>query len=236
MLLKQDDNGRREKVPVQPMKPMHTITELARDQGSSELDVRADLALVKRCIAGEVAGWEEMYEKCHPPLCRFIRSALGAKQSDPNLVDELAAQVWYALVKNDGELLMQYTPKRQVRLITFIRAVAKDLIGRHFRSEVRRRKRELVAATNGTSDTSSQMAVEARISEFMGTLTPREREFANEHLLIDGNDSFVGGSKVLFSQANVWQLTHRIHVKLVRYLGLAANSAASDDESCKSGG
>lgn len=84
----------------------------------------ADLHLVDRCLNGEVAAWEELYAQCHEPLCTAIRSKLRQGITDPNLVDEMAARVWYAVVKNDGELLSRYDPERGGRVITFLRAIA----------------------------------------------------------------------------------------------------------------
>ena len=73
------------------------------------------LAIADRCLAAELAAWEELYAKCQGPLCTAIRDILPRKysSSDPNLVDEIAARIWYTLVKNDGEIL--------AKLTTFIR-------------------------------------------------------------------------------------------------------------------
>ena len=72
----------------------------------------ADGLLAKRCLAGEVAAWEELYAQCHEPLLISIRIMLGPQSADASLVDEIAARVWYALVANDGKLLSRYKPSR----------------------------------------------------------------------------------------------------------------------------
>lgn len=102
----------------------------------------ADARLAERCIAGEVAAWDELYAGCHDRLLASIVALLGGRSDDPNFVDEIAAQVWHALVKNDGELLLRYDPARGARLVTFIQTVAKDILNRHRRSERRRLDRE----------------------------------------------------------------------------------------------
>jgi len=146
-------------------------------------DPRSDHELVQRCISGEVAAWEQLYRQYQPPLLSYIHSVL--KRNDPDLADELAARVWYALVDHDGELLTRYDPQRGTRLITFIRAIAKDRICRYFRSEKRRRTRETLAlAQSGREYTSPEMYADAALSEFLETLTPREREYADEYLLV----------------------------------------------------
>ncbi|MHB8901515.1 MAG: RNA polymerase sigma factor, partial [Thermoguttaceae bacterium] len=100
--------------------------------------IRQEKKLVDRCVRGDVGAWEELYQKHPPPLLRSIAVLLGPKGTDRNLVDELAAQVWYSLVDQDGQLLGRFCPKRGARLNTFIRAVAKDVTSRYFRAEQRR--------------------------------------------------------------------------------------------------
>ena len=67
-----------------------------------------DQALIDRCLEGEVAAWEQLYHVHHGPLCTSIKAILGGPQSDPELVDEIAAMVWYALVAKDGALLGRF--------------------------------------------------------------------------------------------------------------------------------
>jgi DNA-directed RNA polymerase specialized sigma24 family protein len=173
----------------------------------------ADAKLAKRCVAGEVSAWEELYAQCHDPLCALIRGLLGS-HADLNLVDEMAARVWYALVANDGELLARYSPKHGARLITFMRSLAKDEICRHFRTELRRRERELCALREKSPHQSNDLAQSVHaMSEFLAILTPRERGFCNAFLLADPS-----GATQACTPNNVWQLTHRIYHKLLRFI------------------
>ncbi len=82
---------------------------LRQMEDAAEAFLQADRQLVDRCLAGEVAAWEEFYAQCHKPLGTAIRIMLG-RPHDPNLVAEIAARVWYALVAKDGELLARYSP------------------------------------------------------------------------------------------------------------------------------
>jgi len=185
--------------------------------GCSKAALRADAILAKRCVAGEVAAWEELYAQCHDRLCLSIKLMLGRLSSDPSLVDEIAARVWYALVANDGELLARYNPKRKARLITFMRTLAKGEISRHFRAELRRRERELVALRERPQHQGAESGQPtSSLSEFLGTLSPGERGFCNEHLLAEGSDA----GAVAYSSANIWQLTRRVYQKLARFLAL----------------
>jgi len=178
--------------------------------------LRADGLLANRCLAGEVAAWEELYAQCHEPLLVSIRIMLGSQSADASLVDEIAARVWYALVANDGQLLSRYKPSRGARLITFMRARASSEMVRYIRTEVRRRKRELAALRERPQYQGQDGTQPVNVlAEFLGTLTPREQVFCNEHLL--GEPSDVVGRTC--STSNIWQLSHRIRRKLLRFLG-----------------
>lgn len=178
---------------------------------------RADGQLAKRCLAGEVAAWEAFYAQCHDPLCRAIKLMLGRTGSDTSLVDEIAAKVWYALVANDGALLARYNPRRKARLITFMRTLAKDEIGRHFRSEVRRRERELVALRERPPQQGDGPEHPAgALTEFLDTLTPGERAFCGGYLLAPA----VEGDSSGYSSSTVWQFTRRVYQKLTKFLAI----------------
>ncbi|MGA2030687.1 MAG: hypothetical protein ABSG68_00385 [Thermoguttaceae bacterium] len=141
----------------------------------------------------------------------MLRGSLG----DPNLVDEIAARVWYALVANDGELLARYSPQRGARLITFMRALAKDEICRHFRAEIRRREREVAAFRERPPLAGIDSGYSASgLREFLATLSPQEHSFCCEVLLAEP----APGGEISRSAANIWQLTHRIYKKLLRFL------------------
>jgi hypothetical protein len=109
--------------------------------------IMADVALAKRCVAGEVAAWEQLYGQCQLRLLAAIYTMLGPQGADLTLAHEIAVRVWYALVADDGELLKRYSPKYGARLIAFMRALARDEISRHLRSERRRRERDRRVAT-----------------------------------------------------------------------------------------
>ena len=56
--------------------------------------IEADDELVRRCVAGDVAAWEQLYARCQPALLADIQRLLGQTRANLELVDELAAQVW----------------------------------------------------------------------------------------------------------------------------------------------
>ena len=190
----------------------------AGEDGLDETGTAADRRLVQRCVAGEVAAWEELYTQCHLPLLATINAMLGHGKSDPNVVDEIAARVWYALAANDGELLSRYDPQRGARLTTFFRIVAKDETSRYFRTERRRREREAVALRERKQGLTADITPPAAsLGEFLATLTPHERGFCGDYLLSAPAGSGVQRQSSL-SPTTIWQLTRRIHRKLMKFL------------------
>lgn len=192
---------------------------------TAKKNIRREKKLVDRCVRGEVAAWEELYEEHHPPLLRSLAVLLGNRGSDRNLVDELAAQVWYSLVENDGELLGKFCPKRGARLNTFIRAVAKDVTSRYFRTEQRRRERELEAGRAAVENQHDQIDdLDDSLSEFLGTLSESERKFTEAYLLsTTGRDLEAEDDSPQRSDASIWQFSRRIRLKLTAFFGNRAD-------------
>jgi hypothetical protein len=177
--------------------------------------VHADALLAERCLAGEPAAWEQFYAQCHEPLLVSVRIMLGPQSSDANLVDEIAARVWYAMVADDGKLLARYKPDRGARLITFMRALAKDQLVRYVREEIRRRGRELTALREKPQHQGQDAGHPVNsLAEFLGTLTPHEMVFCGDYLIAEPS----GAVERKYSKANIWQLSRRIRSKLLQFL------------------
>jgi hypothetical protein len=176
-------------------------------------DTEADRLLVGRCLMGEPAAWEELYSQCHGPLCVSIRSLTGPG-CDSNVIDEIAARVWYALVKDDGRLLDRFDPRRDVRLGAFFRGLARIEVMRYLRAEHRRSDRELVVHQSRRSDSPlSFWQVGTLLRDFMLTLTPGEQRFLDEHVL-SFSQADSGADRTDISDANIWQRHRRIRAKL----------------------
>jgi hypothetical protein len=187
------------------------------DAATAQAALEADHCLAKRCVAGEVAAWEEFYAQCHDPLLGGIRVLLSGWTSDANLVDEIAARVWYALVTDDGKLLTRYDPRRGGRLSTFMGAIAKGIVGQYLRSERRRLDREREASYGKPPHhADGQDQVVSAMDEFLETLGPGERQFCDEHLLNSPGDGEQNGT---LSRAGFWQRSRRVYQRLRRFLG-----------------
>lgn len=175
-----------------------------------------DQLLVDRCRAGEDAAWVEIHAKCHVHLVKQIRYTLGERARDVNLVEEIAARVWFALVADDGYLLDRFHPVKGNGLEKYLAAIARFEALRHQRSEFRRRRREreTQALRQSARDDRGTSEVELDVQEFLPRLTPREKEFF--HCVLLGND----GHAMAVSAPNAWQLRHRIRRKLLAFLDL----------------
>lgn len=178
----------------------------------------ADRQLVDRCLAGDGAAWNALYNQVHPGLLLAIQVMLGGGAYHYDLVDDIAAKVWFIAIDHDGALLRKFDGNRRCRLSTYLAGIAKKEISRHFRSERRRTFRETHATQHRAQVTTdshwqTSFGIGTALAEFMATLTPREREFCQRHLL--------SRSETLareLSPANRWQLQHRVRSKLWEFL------------------
>ena len=173
-----------------------------------------DRQLVDRCLSGESAAWDRMYRKHHPILLSVIRSLLSARSTDDNLAEEIAARVWYALVRDHGRRLDRYDGRRGYRLSTFLAAFAKREMLQHFRSEQRRRLREQAAPSSSVVSSIPARAPGMVLEEFLSRLTPRERQFFEANLVSQPDGAAAGN----FSVTNAWQLKHRVQRKFKDFL------------------
>ena len=207
--------------PVSPS--LISLLQSTPNETSASLAVERDRLLVDRCLAAEPEAWTELYERFHRGLMASIQLMFGPRQLDADVVEEIAARVWYAIVANRGALLSRFDPDRNCRLSTYLAAIARSEARGLFRSERRRRRRETIASRpNWESDFAAEQYTQAEIDEFLKTLTPREREFCAEVLLLGDEES-----EGQFSQTNAWKLRSRIHGKLRRYLDETAPNGVS---------
>jgi len=178
--------------------------------------IAADRALIDRCLAGEVEAWDALYRRCHHGLLAAIRTMFGSRQWDPNLVDEIAARVWFSVLTNDCELLARFDPGRGCRLTTYLATIARSEATTLFRSERRRRLRErMVSRPNEDTTDADEATAAMELGEFVQHLTPREMEFFQQFLLAAPGLERAG----TYTDTNRWQLSSRIQGKLRRHFG-----------------
>jgi DNA-directed RNA polymerase specialized sigma24 family protein len=180
--------------------------------------LRNDRELVKRCINGDVGAWDAMFQSCQPRLLGTIRSLLRKYGRNASLAEEIASRVWFSLVGGDGDLLERYDASRGCRLTTFFAALARYELLEYWRSERRRRDREQTAADRRPVPSAKKSeSFPVMWSEFVETLSRREREFLQQVLLKSDTKPVNGNAYPPLSQVNLWQLRSRVLAKLKRY-------------------
>jgi hypothetical protein len=187
-----------------------------RDGSLSEpvTDIQADRLLVERCLAGEVAAWDALYGQYRALLCAWIRWLLGSRPCDPNVVDEIAARVWYSLIENDGRLLGRFDPRRHVRLCSYFRGLARIHTLLYFRDEHRRHAREnQFGRERQRSIAVSELSDDVLLSDFADTLTVDQRGFLEEYLVSSGHEGADADDRE-HADTRVRQRRHRIMVAL----------------------
>jgi hypothetical protein len=177
--------------------------------------VLEDRALVEDCLAQKPTAWTRIYQACHQPLLTAIRLFLEEAAADRNLVDEIAARVWYAVVRNEGELLSRFDITRGCRLTTFLSVLAKSEARQYFRAESRRRLRERAASRPEVEAHPRCLSMPfASEEDFLRTLTSSERDYYKT-VLISSSPEQTGQE---YSIQNGWQLRHRVKKKLDQFL------------------
>lgn len=174
--------------------------------------IQLDRVLVERCLARADGAWEELYRRCHQPLLVAIQGFV--RDADAELVDEIAARVWYSLTKRDFELLARFDVERGCRLSTFMGGIARKELAAYIRSEHRRRSRETEAGHPATPATKEVPKSESELNDFLAVLTTHERDFCRRFLLSRDSDH----EPRTLTAANYRQLKHRISRKLNRFM------------------
>jgi hypothetical protein len=166
--------------------------------------------LVERCLHGDAAAWQDLFDLNNPPLLGIIRSSMGIGSS-PEQAEEIAAAVWSSLCSQDYARLRRWYELGSGKLLYSLSALARREIWRWRRSERCRHFRECcVARKEATRD---EIDRGLSIQEFLATLTGRERDFCLSELLRQTKPDVPSSA----SAANVWQLRSRVLKKFRNY-------------------
>ncbi len=175
-----------------------------------------DRLLVDGCLAGDPESWEKIYQLHHDRLLMTIRALTFGTHIGAELVDEIAARVWFSIVDNQGRLLDRFDPNRGCRLIAFLTGIAKFETLNFFRSERRRKRREELVSRDVDQQHQSQWHQSMEIEDFATLLTPGEKDYLAYELACEhpGSDST---EEKAFTDTSRWQFRSRIQKKLRAY-------------------
>ena len=180
--------------------------------------VLVDQQVVQRCLEGDERAWEKLYRKCHPRLRKAIELLLGVDASDGHVIEEIAARVWYALLKDNHRLLAAYDADRDSALDGFLMGLARIEILRYTRSERRRHSHEMSGGRNRLEEQRvSDWQLATMMDEFTSTLTAGERKFM-ERFLTGPVDDQTDAELEDLPATTVWTRRYRIRRKLNRFL------------------
>lgn len=178
-------------------------------------EVSRDGLLVKACLAGSQQAWTQLYCETQPRLCEAIGFMLRRVGQHNHLTDEIAARVWFALIRDSGRLLMRFDSERDCRFGVFLVGLARNEIMRYFRSERRRMRREKIGGrVRGAIASYTEAEMDRLMRDFATTLTPRERDFLQRCLKNDDTPNACEPDTLEMSDTNVWQHRSRLRRKL----------------------
>jgi DNA-directed RNA polymerase specialized sigma24 family protein len=176
------------------------------------------MQMLQRCLQGDERAWERLYRKCHPRLRKAIELLLGPDAADVHVIEEIAARVWYAVLKDDCRLLETFDPERDSGLDSFLMGLARIEILRYTRSERRRHSHEMSGGRRRLEERRvSDWQLANMMEEFASTLTPIERAFM-ERFLTGPTENEPDPEPDELPPTTVWTRRYRIRRKLDRFL------------------
>jgi DNA-directed RNA polymerase specialized sigma24 family protein len=193
-----------------------SATEGVPGPDTRELAIEQEQALIEQCLRGHRTAWSHLFARYHPVLLQAVQTALAERGSDRELIEEIAARVWYSLTNDEGRTLARFDAGRRRRLASYLFAIARNAVYHYFREERRRQGRERAAYGSGECRLNGRDAASGNLllEEFESQLSPRELQFLRLQLL-GPDESPVDGK---LSPSNMWQLNHRIRSKFAQFI------------------
>lgn len=167
--------------------------------------------LIARCLKGDGAAWDRMFEHYQPHLLAHVLYLLRG-EGGVELAEEMAAAVWCSLCSDSFMRLRRYDPALG-GFLRYLGLLARGEIWRRKRADRSRASRESHAARKESTVPECERGLV--IQEFLDTLTPCEREFCIAYLL----NEFEPSSRRNLSAANGWKLRSRVFKKFRTYCG-----------------
>lgn len=184
-----------------------------------------EAALVARCAAGERAAWETFVDRFGPLIVALVRRMLHrrtgrARDAD---VDEIAAEVFLALVRRDRILLKRFDS--QYRLSTYLGVISRTEVLRHLRRG-NRLPHDLEEPTriperDGTLGPARTLEDQERTEAIAGLRTALAELEERDRLLLtmkylDGMDYRSIGAALDLNPESIGQFLHRAKQRLAQ--------------------
>jgi DNA-directed RNA polymerase specialized sigma24 family protein len=194
------------------------MTQPPAPDGTSKDDT--DSPLVAACLNANQRAWDQLYKQYNPWLLLLAGRLLGGRARQ-DLVEDIAANVWFALVEAEG--LRGFDPQRG-SLAGYLSALVRRQVQRHRRLERSCQPHVLLGTGERLADPASLSGASILLwDDFEARLSPAEQRFLQAELFPVADDQ----STKPLSDSYVRKLRQRVRAKLLSFLQLRAAPAAS---------
>ena len=130
-------------------------------------------ALIKGCVTGDVAAWEEFMSRYHRLIAGVVfRTTQKWGESSPTTMDDLIQETYLKLCANDYRLLRAYDPRHSDAIYGYLKVITANVVHDRFKALHSEKRggdqivQELTTLENQTDsgkDFGSQNAIEREI-------------------------------------------------------------------------
>ena len=171
--------------------------------------------LVRRCFLGDAGAVQCLIAEYGDGAAVCLRRlAQHWGLSHPDLVEDAIQNLWISILEGDCQALQGYDSDRGA-LESYLAVQAWSLLRRERRAGGRRKRREdWRRAVRAGEDGTALEIIELDLTDVVANLPPAELAYWQQELIGSSADENMPG----ISDANGWQLRHRILKKIQAYL------------------
>jgi hypothetical protein len=201
-------------------KAFHLREEAPMNSPKSRLD---EAIFVLQCIANKGDARARFYLDYRDVVAKTIRMLLGVRAADKSLRDEVADLLWFFLVRRHWLPLARFDPRRG-KLATYLRLLARRMLGQLDEQESCRERHEGQAPAPASSDDGADDGVAwLMLDQFIASLPPHRREQFLQALAIAREQT----ATATRSREAIRKRQYRWRKRLEAFLAEAAAAAAS---------
>jgi DNA-directed RNA polymerase specialized sigma24 family protein len=181
---------------------------------SDYYDLCDDCTLIGRYCGGDDKAFEVLYDRHQAKLYLAIRGLLRKYGLATYLTEDVAQDVWLALLQDQANRLKHYNSTR-ASLQRYFEALAEQLIQQRRRARARTSRREVSLRQRDPADRRGLTSLEqVEFAEFLEDLPRQQRHFLRERM---GEPP--AANEPPLSAGNARVLTHRLQLKWPKYFG-----------------
>jgi len=139
-------------------------------------EIAEERLLIKKCLAHDGAGWERLYEHYQPGLLKSIPRRMHGKVHDPNVIEDIAQEVWARLLAKDMRRFRTFDPEHG-RLGSYLDLLAHWAVQQFWKERARHKPPARLQDWQAENHGPAAEFEDLRMQEFLGTLSRQERRF-----------------------------------------------------------